>query len=157
MRTRRGLRLLVLVVLVAGLPRAAPAATATVCGVLADRLRARLDTDTFTISVAAGERLRLETCAIERFASGGGDDTWQRQTTAALCALAARVKPAGRVLLVLPPHLTLTKHIRTPRVSSLISTSPSPSQSPTHATTPARTAVGGVSAIPIAAASIRAQ
>lgn len=65
-----------------------------------------------------GGRLRLEQAALERFsAPAGGEDNWLRQTAAALKALHARVKPAGRVVCVLPPHLTLTKHIRTPRVS----------------------------------------
>lgn len=63
-------------------------------------------------------RLRLETFASERFpAQAAGEDNWLRQTAAALRALRARMKPAGRVVLVLPPHLTLTKLIRTPRVS----------------------------------------
>lgn len=62
--------------------------------------------------------LSLETHAIERLpVLPSGDEGWLAQTTAALRALRTRVKPAGRVLLVLPPHLTLTKMIRTPRVS----------------------------------------
>lgn len=63
-------------------------------------------------------RLKLERCAVERFGGlAGGEDDWLRQTAAALRGLRHRVHPAGRVVCVLPPHLTLTKHIRTPRVS----------------------------------------
>lgn len=64
-------------------------------------------------------RLRLETSAVERFPSANvGEDLWLQHTAAALGALRARAAPAGRVVLVLPPHLTLAKHIRTPRVSA---------------------------------------
>lgn len=68
----------------------------------------------------SGGRLRLEDCATELHPepSGGEDTSWHRQTAAALRALRARATPAGRVVLVLPPHLTLTKLIRTPRVSA---------------------------------------
>lgn len=64
-------------------------------------------------------RLRLENWAVERFpAPTSGEDAWLRQTSAAFAALRSRVVPVGRVILVLPPHLTLTKLIRTPRVSA---------------------------------------
>lgn len=67
----------------------------------------------------SGGRLRLENCAVERLPPATvGEDPWLKQTAAALRALRARVKPTGRVVLVLPPHLTLAKHIRTPRVSA---------------------------------------
>lgn len=66
----------------------------------------------------SGGRLRLENWAVEWFpVPASGEDAWLRQTSAAFAALRSRVDPVGRVVLVLPPHLTLTKHIRTPRVS----------------------------------------
>ncbi|AOS45561.1 Competence protein A [Lacunisphaera limnophila] len=66
-----------------------------------------------------GGRLRLEEYAVELLpTAGSADDTWPRQTAAALRALRARVNLAGRLVLVLPPHLTLTKLVRTPRVSA---------------------------------------
>lgn len=67
----------------------------------------------------SGGRLRLERCAIERFALlAAAEDDWLRQTTTALRELGRRVRPAGRVVCVLPPHLTLTKHVRAPRVGA---------------------------------------
>jgi type IV pilus assembly protein PilM len=67
----------------------------------------------------SGGRLRLENGAIERFpVQENAEDNWLRRTAAALPVLRSRVPSVGRVILVLPPHLTLTKHIRTPRVSA---------------------------------------
>ncbi len=67
----------------------------------------------------AGEGLRLIDHAVQRLtAAGSGLDIWQQQTAAALGELRRRVKPTGRVVLVLPPHLTLTKLIPVPRVSA---------------------------------------
>jgi type IV pilus assembly protein PilM len=63
-------------------------------------------------------RLRLEGGAVERFAAPGGEGAWFERTATSLRALRAKVEPAGRVVLVLPAHLTLAKHIRTPRVGA---------------------------------------
>lgn len=67
----------------------------------------------------AGGRLRLERFAVESLTPRpDNDEAWLRATAAALGALRARLKPVGRILLVMPPHLTLTKTLVTPWVSA---------------------------------------
>lgn len=63
-------------------------------------------------------RLILESYAIEFFRAGViGDNTWLEATAWALQTLCHRVKnSAGPVALILPPHLALTKLIKTPRI-----------------------------------------
>lgn len=63
-------------------------------------------------------RLRLDDFAVEAFPGDpGGEADWLEQTRVALAALQTRTGTAGSVGLVLPPHLTLTKLIKTPRVA----------------------------------------
>lgn len=63
-----------------------------------------------------GGRLRLEAHAREELPPAvPGEDRWLEHTTAALTALSERMKPAGPVTLVLPPHATLAKIVRMPR------------------------------------------
>jgi len=65
----------------------------------------------------AHDRLRLENFAMEIFpGQSGGEAEWLEQTRAALARLRNRTGIGGPVVLVLPPHLTLTKLIKTPRV-----------------------------------------
>ena len=62
-------------------------------------------------------RLRLDSFAAEVFPGEvGGEADWLEQTRAALARLRTRTSIGGSILLVLPPHLTLTKLINTPRV-----------------------------------------
>ncbi len=65
-----------------------------------------------------GNRLRLDDYAVEFFPpSAASEDHWLELTRDALTALAKRIRGAiGSVVLVLPPHLALTKLIKTPRV-----------------------------------------
>lgn len=85
------------------------------CATIVDCGASRTVLGVFSLSQG---RLRLEECTIEHLpAFAVREDNWLRRTKAALLALRVRVNPLGRVVLVLPPHLTLTKHIRTPRVS----------------------------------------
>ncbi len=66
-----------------------------------------------------GSRLRLDDHAVESFsATAGHGDDWLENTRQALTALRSRVKVAGPAVLVLPPHLTLAKMIKTPRVDA---------------------------------------
>ena len=68
-------------------------------------------------SKAASGRLKLEDYASEHFfIEPGRDESWLDETRTALTALRTRWKTGGPVLLTLPGHLTLTKHIKTPRV-----------------------------------------
>jgi type IV pilus assembly protein PilM len=65
----------------------------------------------------SSDRLRLDDFEVEAFSGQTGAETdWLEQTRAALAVLRTRTKIGGPVVLVLPPHLTLTKLIRTPRV-----------------------------------------
>lgn len=62
-------------------------------------------------------RLRLDELAVETL--GGhpeGEADWLVQTRATLALLRTRTAIGGPVVLVLPPHLSLTKLIKTPRV-----------------------------------------
>lgn len=62
-------------------------------------------------------RLRIEDYAAEHFFSEPGrDEAWLDEVRAALQILRARWKTGGPVILTLPGHLALTKHIKTPRV-----------------------------------------
>ena len=64
-------------------------------------------------------RLRLEQYATQRHAiESGQDGGWLEKTAEALHVLRTRVKPAGPVTVVLPPHLTLMKMFSTPRVKA---------------------------------------
>lgn len=64
-------------------------------------------------------RLRLDDFAVETFSGhAGGAVDWLEQTRAALGVLRTRTRIGGAVVLVLPPHLTLTKLIKTPRVEA---------------------------------------
>lgn len=66
-----------------------------------------------------GERLKLEQFACERFVvEPGREEEWMGAITAALQALAQRMRFRGAVTLVLPGHLVLTKFIKTPRVDA---------------------------------------
>lgn len=63
-------------------------------------------------------RLCFDDYAVENHpASTGAEDHWLEHTRAALTNLRGSVKTAGPTVLVLPAHLTLTRLIRTPRVS----------------------------------------
>ncbi len=62
-------------------------------------------------------RLRLEQLAVEALPGHpGGGAGWLEQTRTALSVLRTRAGTRDPVVLVLPPHLTLTKLIKTPRV-----------------------------------------
>ena len=64
-------------------------------------------------------RLRLEQYASAQFAAEvGQESSWLQNTSEALVTLRGRVKPAGSVIVVLPPHLTLMKMLSTPRVEA---------------------------------------
>ena len=64
-------------------------------------------------------RLRLEHYAAVPFAAEAGQEgSWLQHTSEALVTLRARLKPAGPVIVVLPPHLTLMKMLSTPRVEA---------------------------------------
>lgn len=63
-------------------------------------------------------RLRLDSFAVETLPEhSDGDAYWLEQTRSALTILRKRASTGRRVVLVLPPHLTLTKLIKTPRVA----------------------------------------
>jgi type IV pilus assembly protein PilM len=65
----------------------------------------------------AGTKIRLGKYAAESLGPAMGDaDAWLENTRAAFQALRVRVKPAGPLVLVLPPHLVLTKFLKIPRV-----------------------------------------
>lgn len=69
-----------------------------------------------TFSLNKG-RLRLDDLVVEIFpAPAGGAGDWLAQTQTALAALRTRTTTRDPVVLVLPPHLTLTKLIMMPRV-----------------------------------------
>ena len=51
-------------------------------------------------------------------AEPGQDGIWLTKTVEALTELRAKVKPAGPVTVVLPPHLSLMKMLNTPRVAA---------------------------------------
>lgn len=62
--------------------------------------------------------LRVEAYAEERFpAHAVAEPNWPQLTAEALSALAAQTKLRGPAVLVLPPHLTLGKLIKVPRVA----------------------------------------
>ncbi len=64
-------------------------------------------------------RLRIEDYAAEKLCNEPGrDEAWLDEVRTALQALRARWKNSGPVLLTLPGHLALTKHIKTPRVAA---------------------------------------
>jgi len=75
-----------------------------------------------TLAVFSGGRrgrLRLEQHASMPLAvEAGQEGNWLQKTSEALLALSGRVKPAGSVTVVLPPHLTLMKMLNTPRVEA---------------------------------------
>ena len=48
----------------------------------------------------------------------GQESHWLQKTSEALATLGGRLKPAGQVTVVLPPHLTLMKMLSTPRVEA---------------------------------------
>ncbi|HEY0865686.1 MAG TPA: pilus assembly protein PilM [Lacunisphaera sp.] len=62
-------------------------------------------------------RLRLDEFAVEALPGpAGGEADWLEQTRMTLGVLRTRTKTKGPVVLVPPPHLTLTKLIKLPRV-----------------------------------------
>lgn len=62
-------------------------------------------------------RLRLDELVVENFpGQAGATADWLAQTRMALAALRARTITRDPVVLVLPPHLTLTKLIKIPRI-----------------------------------------
>ena len=64
-----------------------------------------------------GKGLRFDRFAAETLPlTAGQEDNWFGNTRTALLELGRRVKVAGPVILILPPHLVLTKFIKTPRV-----------------------------------------
>jgi type IV pilus assembly protein PilM len=68
-----------------------------------------------------GQRLCLHQFATEIFAPSEGadrDDRWLENIRASFRSMAKRTKTSGPAVLVLPPHLTLTKLIKTPRVEA---------------------------------------
>lgn len=65
----------------------------------------------------SNDRLRLDDFAVEAFPGyPDGETDWLEQTRATLAVLRTRTSPGGPVVLVLPPHLTLTKLLKTPRI-----------------------------------------
>ncbi len=71
----------------------------------------------FGLVSRAGGRLRLDEFAFERVASDAGrEEAWLERARPALAALRGRVKHPGPVVLTLPGHQLLAKHIKTPRV-----------------------------------------
>lgn len=65
----------------------------------------------------SNDRLRLDDFAVETFPGHpGGEAGWLERTRTALAVLRTRTGAGGPVGLVLPPHLTLIKLIKTPRV-----------------------------------------
>lgn len=68
--------------------------------------------------VARG-RLRMLECSVERVdASAIFEPVWRESVAGALQALRERHGAVGEVTVVLPPHLTLTKFVRVPRVNA---------------------------------------
>jgi len=66
-----------------------------------------------------GRLLHCDELAVETFpVTAGHEDNWLENTRAALSALSTRVKASGAVVLILPPHLVLTKLIKSPRVAA---------------------------------------
>ncbi len=59
--------------------------------------------------------LRCDHLAAEAFPHGAGEN-WLAHTIEALRTLGARTENRGPAVLILPPHLVLLKHVRTPRV-----------------------------------------
>lgn len=75
-----------------------------------------------TVAVFSGARsgrLRLEQHAsVSHVTEIGQESNWLQKTGEALVTLGSRLKPAGSVTVVLPPHLTLMKMLSTPRVEA---------------------------------------
>ena len=70
------------------------------------------------ISLARNGQLRVERCAEAELPGGlTGIAEWLKHTGDALRELRRKIRPAGRVVLTLPSHLVLTKHVRIPRIS----------------------------------------
>lgn len=61
--------------------------------------------------------LRCDHLAAEAFPRGGGEH-WLARTIEALRALGAQPGNRGPAVLILPPHLVLLKHVKTPRVEA---------------------------------------
>ena len=70
-------------------------------------------------SKSGNGRMRIDDYAAEHFfIEPGRDEAWLDEVRAALQTLRTRWKAGGPVLLTLPGHLVLTKHIKTPRVET---------------------------------------
>jgi type IV pilus assembly protein PilM len=68
-----------------------------------------------------GKRLCLHELVVEDFGAGdnpAGHDGWLKNVRVALRSIRARTKSRGRVVVLLPAHLTLTKLIKLPRVEA---------------------------------------
>ena len=63
--------------------------------------------------------LRCDHLAAETFSpAAGGEDRWLEHTTGALRVLGAKAGSRGPAVLLLPPHVVLLKHVKTPRVEA---------------------------------------
>ncbi|MBI3885032.1 MAG: pilus assembly protein PilM, partial [Opitutae bacterium] len=72
-----------------------------------------------TFTRTGSGRLKIEDYAAEHFfIEPGRDEAWLDAVRAALQTLRPRWKSGGPVLLTLPGHLALTKHLKTPRVEA---------------------------------------